>query len=186
MSRSNDLPFERGSTYWGGDATLLTAAGTDANSLEGRVYETVDPISLKPQRLIVLKNTHSAAIAGGRGVRPAAAQLGKRTGDYVGTTGGFGYIVDPEYARLGVTVAVNDMYYGILDGNVSNVKLGASNAVDFGVMIFDTAGYVIPVGANDDCHIVGRCLEAVTSTGAGNEAVDMAVGAVHAGNFDRT
>jgi hypothetical protein len=186
MSRDNDLPFERGSTYFGGDATLLTAIGTDAHPLEGKIYQTVDPITGRAQRLIVLKNRHSTTIAGGRGVRPAATFLGQRTGDYVGTTGGIGYIVDPEYARLAVTIAVNDLYFAIYDGFVSNVKLGASNAVDFGCLIFDTAGYLIPQSTNDDTFIVGLACQAVTSTGQGNEDVDVLVSAPSATSFDRT
>ncbi len=187
MSRDNDLPFERGSTYYGGDATLLTAAGTDSHPLEGKIFRTVDPVNpTRTQRLIVLKNRHSTVVAGGRGVAPLAAYLGLRTADYVGTAGGFGYIVDPEYARVGVTIAVNDLYYAIYDGFVSNVKLGASNAVDFGVMVFDSAGYVIPVGSTDPAHIVGRCTEAVTSTGQGNEDVNMIVGGNEANGYYAT
>lgn len=176
MSRDNDLPFERGSTYYGGDTVLLAAISTDADGLEGKIFRTKDPITGRDQRLIVLKNRHSTVITGGRGVLPSATFIDKRTGDFVGTAGAYGYIVDPEYVRKNISVAVNDLYFAIYDGFVSDVRLGASNAVDFGVMCFDSAGYVIPVGATDPAHIVGRCCEAVTSTGQGNETVDMIVG----------
>lgn len=186
MSRDNDLPFERGSTLYGGDATLLTAIGTDADGIEGNIYQTKDPISGKPQRLIVLKNRHSAVVAGGRGVLPSAGYIDRRSGDYVGTAGAYGYIVDPEYRRQGVSIAVNDLYYAIYDGHVSNVRLGASNSTDFGPCCFDAAGYLIPVGATDPAHIVGRFAEAVTSTGQGNEDVDVVVGRNAAGGYYST
>lgn len=186
MSRDNDLPFQRGSTYCEGDSGLLTTLGTDALALEGAVYLTKDPISGLDQRLIVLKNRHSTTIAGGRGVLPLAAYLGRRTGDYVGTAGAFGFIVDPEYLRQGVTIAVNDLYWAIYDGFVSNVRLGASNAVDFGAMCFDSAGYLIPVGATDPAHIVCRAAQAVTSTGQGNEDVDVQVGGPYANGYYST
>ena len=177
MSRDNDLPFARGATYYGGDATLLTAIGTDADSgLEGKIYEAKDPVSNLPQRLIVLKNRHSTVVTGGRGVLPLATYLDRRSGDFVGTAGAYGYIVDPEYARLGISIAVNDLFFAIYDGHVSNVRLGASNAVDFGAMCFDSAGYLIPVGSTDPAHIVCRAAQAVTSTGQGNEDVDVVVG----------
>ncbi len=186
MSRDNDLPFPRGSTYCDGDSTLLTQLGTNDHALEGAIYLTKDPITGYDQRLIVLKNRHSTVITGGRGVAPLAAYLGRRTADFVGSVGGFGFIVDPEYARQGVSVAVNDLYYAIYDGFVSNVRLGASNAVDFGVMIFDAAGYLIPVAANDAAHIVARCTEAVTSTGQGNEDVNVQVGGPYANGYYAT
>ena len=186
MSRDNDLPFERGSTYYGGDSVLLTAIGTDADGLEGKIFRTKDPITGRDQRLIVLKNRHSATIAGGRGVLPSATFLDKRTGDYVGTAGAYGYIVDPEYRRLGVSIAVNDLYYAIYDGFVSNVRLGATSSTDFGPMCFDSAGYLIPVGATDPAHIVCRACEAVTSTGQGNEDVDVLVGQNAAGGYYST
>jgi hypothetical protein len=176
MSRDNDLPFERGSTYYGGDATLLAAIGTDADGLEGKIYRTKDPTTGRDQKVQVLKNRHSTVITGGRGVLPSATFIEKRTGDFVGTAGAYGYIVDPEYLVKGISVAVNDLYYAVVEGFVSGVRLGASNAVDFGHMCFDSAGYLIPTGATDPAYIVGRAAEAVTSTGQGNETVDIVMG----------
>lgn len=176
MSRDNDLPFERGSTYYGGDTVLLAAIGTDADGLEGKIFRTKDPTTGRDQRVIVLKNRHSTVVTGGRGVLPSAAFIDKRTGDFVGTAGAYGYIVDPEYVAKNISVAVNDLYYAIYDGFVSNVRLGASNAVDLGHVCFDAAGYIIPTGATDPAYIVGRAAESVTSTGQGNEVVDLVVG----------
>jgi hypothetical protein len=177
MSRDNDLPFERGSTYYNGDSALITA-GTGTN-LEGKKYRVTDPTSGLECTLIILKQAHSAALTpAGRGVAPKAAYLGRRSADYVGTAGLPGHIVDPVYGST--SIAVNDLYYAIYSGFVTGVKLGASNSTDGGVCCFDSAGYLIPVAstdpATDGAMLVGRFAEAaVTSTGQGNEVVDVEV-----------
>lgn len=182
MSRNNDLPFERGNTYCEGDSTMIAALGSE---YEGREYEDVDPVTGRAQILKVLKNGHSTVVAGGRGVAPLADYPGRRTADYVASAGGLGYLVDPYYVTTGVSIAVGDLFYAVIGGFISNARLGASNAVENGAMCFDTAGYLIPVSTNDPAHIVGLAAEDVTSTGQGNENVDLNAG-YEAAAYDRT
>ncbi len=173
MSRDNDLPFERGSTYYEGDTTAIAADSVGPTNLMGKRYLVYDPSSGQEITLMVVKNGGSTLTTpAGKGVLPDAANLNRAIDGFVGTAGAYGLMIDP--AHVGDFVA-GDYGYALVAGFAKDAVLGASNAVDLAVAVWNNAGQLIPVGSTDG-HIVGRFAEAVTSTGAGNERVDVIVG----------
>lgn len=173
MSRDNDLPFERGSTYYEGDTVAIAADTVGPTNLEGKTYKVYDTSSGQEITLMIVKNGGSTLTTpAGKGVLPDAAYIDRRIDGFVGTAGAYGYMVDP--AHVGDFVA-GDYGYILFEGFARDAVLGASNAVDLAVCIWNNAGQLIPVSTNDG-YIVGRFAEAVTSTGAGNERVDCVVG----------
>lgn len=173
MSRDNDLPFERGSTLYEGDTALIAADSAGQSNLEGKTYKVYDSASGQEITLMVVKNGGSTLTTpAGKGVLPKAALIDRQINGFVGTAGAYGYMIDP--AHVGDFVA-GDYGYVLLEGFARDAVLGASNAVDLAVAVWNNAGQLIPVGSTDG-HIVGRFAEAVTSTGAGNERVDIIVG----------
>lgn len=173
MSRDNDLPFARGSTYCNGDATAIAALGTE---LEGNIYRTTDPTTGRAQRLIVLKNTKGSAWAvGGLGLKAEAGYLGRRV-DSATDAQGFGFIGDPEYGTN--TIADDDLFYAIFDGFVSNAKTATTTITDATGVSFDSAGKIIPVAATDG-WCIGMAAETVTSPTTG-DPVDLLIGAPYA------
>lgn len=173
MSRNNDLPFERGNTYYEGDTVAIAADTVGPTSLEGKRYLVYDPSTGQEITLMIVKNGGSALTTpGGKGVLPLAAYIDRRISGFVGTAGAYGYLVDPAYTG---DIAASDYFYVIVAGFARDCVLGASNAVDLGVCVFNASGQLIPVGSTDG-YVVGRFAEAVTSTGAGNERVDAILG----------
>jgi len=172
MSRTNDLPFERGSTYYEGDTALIAAA--DGINLEGTKYIVQDSASGQELTLMIVKNATGSTLTapGGKGLAPKAAYIGRRVNSTVGSAGGYGHICDPLQVN---NVVDGDLFYVVDSGYVTGAKLGASNAVDFGVCCFNSTGNLIPIGTQDG-YVVGRFAAAVTSTGDGNETVDVVVG----------
>lgn len=179
MSRNNDLPFERGATYYESD-TALIAAG-DGINLEGTKYLVKDVNSGQELELMVVKNATGSTLSapGGTGLAPKAAYLGRRVNGVVGSAGAFGRICDPLQTT---DVLDGDLFYVVTRGFVAGAKLGASNSTDFGVCCFNSTGHLIPIGTQDG-YPVGRFASAVTSTGDGNETVDVIVGGVE-GDYD--
>lgn len=173
MSRNNDLPFERGNTYYEGDTVAIAADTVGPVNLEGKRYLVYDTSSGQEITLMIVKNGGSALTTpGGKGVLPLAAYIDRRISGVVGTAGAYGYLVDPSYTG---DIAAGDYFYVIVAGYAYNCKLGASNAVDLGVCVFNATGNLIPVGSTDG-YIVGRFANAVTSTGDGNERVNAIIG----------
>jgi hypothetical protein len=169
MSRDNDLPFARGSTYCQGDATAIAALGVE---LEGRVFRTKDPTTGRDQRLIVLKNGHSDALTvAGIGLAPQAGYLGRRTAAAVSSARGFGLIGDPEYGST--TIASGDLFYAIYDGFVSNAKTHTTTITDLDVVGFHSDGKILPATDTEGWHI-GMAVETVTSPTSG-DPVDLIV-----------
>lgn len=170
MGIYSDLPFERGTTYYEGDTAAIAADSAGPTGLEGKIFDVLEGSQLL--RLMVVKNAGSTLTTpAGKGVKPAAGYMGRRISAFVDSTAGFGYPVDPDH--VGDWVA-GDYGYVVIEGFAADAVLGASNAVDLGVCVFNNAGQLIPVSTNEG-HIVGRFAEAVTSTGAGNERVDVIV-----------
>lgn len=173
MSRNNDLPFERGSTYFEGDTVAIAADSVGPTNLQGKTYLVQDSSSGQEITLMILKNGGSTLTTpGGKGVLPKAAAIDKECNGLVGTAGAYGYLVDPAYTG---DIVASDYFYVVVGGIARDAVLGASNAVDLGVAVFNATAQLIPVGSTDG-YIVGRFAEAVTSTGAGNERVDVIVG----------
>lgn len=170
MSRDNDLPFARGATYCNGDATSIANLGTE---LEGKIYETTDPTTGRPQRLIVLKNTSGSAWAvAGLGLKAEAGYLGRRV-SAAADAQGIGFIGDPEYGTN--TVADDDLFYAIFDGYVSNAKTHTTTCAEGSGVAFHSDGKIIPVAATDG-FCIGVAAETVTSPSSG-DSIDLLVGA---------
>jgi hypothetical protein len=173
MSRNNDLPFERGSTYYEGVTADIAADTVGPTNLQGKRFLVYDPTTGQEITLMVVKNDGSTLTTpAGKGVLPDAGNIDRAINGFVGTAGAYGYVVDS--AHVGDFVA-GDYGYVIVGGFAKDCVLGASNAVDLAVAVFNNAGQLIPVGSTDG-YVVGRFAEAVTSTGAGNERVDCIVG----------
>lgn len=177
MSRDNDLPFARGSTYCNGDATAIAGLGTE---LEGRVFRTKDPSTGRDQRLIVLKNSAvSALTVAGIGLAPTAGYLGRRTGAAVSAARAFGFIGDPEYGST--TIAPGDLFYAIYDGFVSNAKTHTTTITELDPVGFHSDGKILPAADSEGWQI-GIAAETVTSPTSG-DPVDLIV---HFPTYTRT
>lgn len=163
MSRDNDLPFPRGSTYCEGDAVAIAAL---SGELEGREYETEDPTTGRWQKLIVLKNAHTAALTvAGIGLAPTAAYLNKRSTAAVSGARGYGLIGDPEYGTN--TIPAGDLFYAVIEGFVSNVKTHTTTITELDPVGFHSDGKIIPVAATNGWNI-GMAAETVTSPTSGD------------------
>lgn len=173
MSRNNDLPFERGSTYYESDTAAIAADSAGPTGLMGKRFLHYDSATGQEVELMVLKNGGSTLTTpGGKGVLPDAAYIDRAFDGFVGTAGAYGYLIDPQYTQ---DIVAGDYCYAVVGGFCRDAVLGASNAVDLGVCVFNASGQLIPVGTTDG-YVVGRFAEAVTSTGAGNERVDIVMG----------
>lgn len=168
------MPFERGSTYYEGVTADISADTVGPTNLQGKKFLVYDSATGQEITLMVMKNAGSTLTTpGGKGVLPYAANIDRAFSGFVGTAGAYGYLIDPAYTQ---DIVAGDYCYVIVAGFARDAVLGASNAVDLGVCVFNATAQLIPVGSTDG-YVVGRFAEAVTSTGAGNERVDCVVGA---------
>lgn len=170
MSRDNDLPFPRGSTYCEGDTARIAALDGE---LEGRVYRTKDPTTGRDQQLIVLKNSHTAALTvAGLGLAMAAGYFHKRTAAALTSSARqYGLIGDPEYGSN--TIPAGDLFYAIYEGFVSNVKTHTTTCTEGDAIGFHSDGKVLPVAASNGWNIA-IAAETVTSPTSG-DPIDLIV-----------
>lgn len=174
MSRDNDLPFERGTTFCEGDATLIADLGTE---FIGRRYRDVDPTTLKEVELIVLKASSALTAPGGIGQKFTAAYLDRVSGP-IDAAGLVGIIADPVYTG---DVASGDLFYGIYSGSVSGVKVDTTNLVTNGPVIFHSNGMITPLTTGNVAQI-GISVAAVTAAAAGATTCELIVARPGAGS----
>lgn len=178
MSRQNDLPFPRGQTAYGGDATLIAAA--DASAYTGKVVTVTDESTGEEIELIALRNSVGSAISPGYGYKPAATYLDKRV-DGFPTASGFGYILDPAYGTSGQTIASGDVAWFVKDGRCNGGKTGA-NWTDGNALAFAANGVLSPISATTaGMYVIARANQSRThtSTATSGEYAVCYVGTAH-------
>jgi hypothetical protein len=183
MSRYNNLPFPRGSTYWGGDSSLISAS--QMAYLEGRQYFTEDTSSGGNSgarvKVRVVRNSHATLrIKAGRGCLFGATTewVGRKVRGYTAAVTDFGMAADD---ALVTSVAPGDLFYVVEEGPVkcaaatlttgataltvgANVSWGASGLITKHVYV---TGLRRPYGMSQ---------EAVTAAVTGGRAVVVVAG----------
>lgn len=132
MARDENPPFPRGSTYFGGDSTLIDA--NVGSHLEGTewVFEDNDPASMtqRTNRKVtcrIVRNKAATALLPKRLAALKDGQGGQIDG-YARTTAARGYPIDEYLPAAGV--AVNDLCYIVVKGPAvvkTSLAGGASN-----------------------------------------------------------
>ena len=164
MSRTNELPFERGATAFDGDTTLISnALGTDYTVQE---VDDTDPTTGEEIEMIALRNNKGGVIYPGFGYKPEAGYMNKQV-DGFPAAGGFGYILDPYYRSVGVySVANNDVAWFIKRGRCDGGKTGA-NWTDGNNLAFAANGVLSPIsGTTAGLHAIAKANETKTHTSA--------------------
>lgn len=117
MSRRNNLPFDVGTTYFGGDSNLISASV--GVGLEGKTYDVNDTTSGLGsgayKRLRVVRNMGTTRLNASLGVRFGATAnwLGRKVRGYTTATTDFGMGVDD---ALTTSVAQYDLFYVVEQG----------------------------------------------------------------------
>lgn len=181
MSAQNDLPFERGATAYGGDATLISNA--DASAYTGITAVVVDESTGEKIKLIAMRNSSGGVIYPGFGYKPAAGYIGRRVDTYP-SAGGFGYVLDYHYREKGVnSVANGDVAWFIhpTEGGRATGKTGA-NWADGNALAFAANGVMSPCSSTTaGTYVIARANEAKThtSTATSGEFAVCYVGQAH-------
>jgi len=182
MSRFNNLPFEPGSTYFGGDSNLISASV--GAQLEGKEYYVNDDSSglssgaLK--KLRVVRHMGATRLNASKGVRFGATAnwLGRKVRGYTTATTDFGMGVDD---KLATSVAQYDLFYvhveGPFKGQFGTLGTGAT-AVAAGDTVNWGASGLLVKAANSTAlaHPYGQVQEAITSGVTGNRKAGVWVG----------
>jgi hypothetical protein len=147
MSIERGLPFERGSTYFGG-GTPVSTAGDASYDFEGREYEVDDIIytpgptkgTLRSREKVILRivrNTAGSALLPKRLVSFENGTFwGRRVNGYTTTTAAHGYPVDEYLPAAGV--ADDDLFYIVVSGPatvLSDLATADSNKFTYGADI---------------------------------------------------
>lgn len=123
MARLNDLPFARGTTYFGGGTTNTT----DGANLEGKEYMVEDVADASGTggngtgmyvKLRVVRNKATFSLVGKRLIYEVAGLPGQTAGyaavnpPVLQVMG----VVDDQYALTSTTVPANDLFYAVVQG----------------------------------------------------------------------
>lgn len=114
MSRLNDLPFPRGSTFWGG-ATV--ADSTSGAQLEGKEYLVEDNELYNNTgsyvKLRIVRNIAAFTLAPKRLLRTVAGKTGQSDGYANSNPQTVLGVVDQAYTG---NIAINDLFYCVVEG----------------------------------------------------------------------
>lgn len=180
MSRYNNLPFPRGSTYWGGDASLISAS--QMAYLEGKTYLQEDANGSGAYvRLRVLRNSSGGRLKGGRGVQFGATAdwLGRKVRGYTTGTVKIGMGVDDAYSVT--SVANGDLFYAVQEGPfkgaVATLTTGSTALLVGDTVAWGASGLLTKIAnATAVAHPYGEMREAVTHLVTGGRAAMVFVG----------
>lgn len=164
---SNNLPFPRGETYWGGDSTRVTSA--NITGLIGRVFEVNDasvPINNTtnghgtnhPVFLRVCKNSSGGNLTRAKGVRfsTLGGGFGGIVAGAVATAGIYGEPID-DYYGTAENIIDKDLFYSVAGGPV-DVKQATHaatvTALTVGdVVSWDAIGHIVNTGGAGSINI---------------------------------
>ena len=188
MSRRNNLPFPRGSTYWEGNSALVSAS--DATWLEGKTYDTEDNQYGTGSyiRLRVLRSKSATRLIAGEGVRygTTSGYWGTKIRGRTTVTTDYGIPVDDTYTT---SIAQNDLFYAVEEGPckclASRGAAGAATAsatLTIGKSaVFGASGLLnMAANATAEAHPVGVLGESVTSGVTGQRRALVWVGSLFA------
>lgn len=154
---NNNLPFPRGSTYWGGDTSRVTSA--NITRLIGRVFEVNDREvgindtthgngTSQTVKLRVCKNSSGGNLTRAKGVAfsTLSAAFGGVVTSALGTVSIYGEVID-DYHSTTESIISNDLFYTVVEGPVKTKM--ATHAVTITVltvgttMSFDAKGHLV-------------------------------------------
>lgn len=158
MHNNIDLPFERGSTYFEGDAARITT--TNTAPLLGRTFKVCDNEDgfgsglVLEKTLIILRNGSSGSLTQGYGVRfdtTVANTFHRIAKSAVKVQGDYGLAIDDAYAAA-YEIKANDLFYAVLQG--PNKSLPAADTASARILggaavTWDATGRLEPAAAND-------------------------------------
>lgn len=179
MSIERGLPFERGSTYFGG-GTPVSTAGDASYDWEGREFEVDDVIytpgptkgqlrSRDKVTLRIVRNTSGIALLPKRIARfESGTHWGRRVDGYTTTTAAHGYPIDEYLPAAGV--ADDDLFYIVVKGPatvLTNLANSNDNILTYG------ADVIALTAATSQATTAGRIrLAASALTGAASTNTD--------------
>jgi len=159
---NNNLPFERGSTYFEADTNRINT-NASLDTMLGQMFTVKNNGQAgigdnnQENTLMVVRNSSGGALTPGRGVRYAAT-IGEVTG--YAAAGKFGHITDEVTAG---TIVDDDIFYVVVDGPVNGLSLtGATYAIGEAA-VFGATGHVdgLTATAAGTDHVVGIFCEAL-------------------------
>jgi len=164
---SNNLPFPRGQTYWGGDSTRVTS--TNLTGLIGRVFEVNDAAvgvndttrghgtNLKV-KLRVCKNSSGGNLTRARGCKFATigGAFGGIVTGAVDTANIYGEPID-DYYGAAANIIDKDLFYTVCEGPV-DVKQATHAATVTAVLVgevmsWDNQGHLVNTGGAGSINI---------------------------------
>lgn len=163
---SNQLPFERGTTYGDGQ---LTPTDAMAERLKGDVYEVTDTLhdTGLPVFLRVVQNDKATAKTVGRpGIvfpfTTSATSFGKRLSDTYSGDGEFGKPLDDFYTAKEVTsIPAYDLMY-VVEGGPCDLMADAANTVTsaaIGAVVSVSGSGLVDAAPSAGDYIVGAIME---------------------------
>lgn len=181
MSRGNNLPFPRGSTYWEGDSQAISAS--EASHLEGATYVVNDERYGTARRLVlrVARNMGAVRLKASHGVRFGATSdyIGRKVRGYTASAGDLGMAVDDQ---LTTSVAQYDLCYLVEEGPVlcaaGSLVTGTTALTANDVLSWGASGLLVPGAAGRAAY--GRGNETVTAGVTGGRKVLVNVGSIFA------
>lgn len=163
---NNNLPFERGSTYFEGDTNRInTAASLD--DMLGQCFTVKNNgqagigHNSQSNTLMVVRNSSGSALTPSRGVKYST--IGKEVSGYAGT-GAFGHIIDDAYT--GQTIADDDIFYVVVDGPVNGLSNTGATYTLGEAAVFTASGRINDLAAtatNGVDHVVGIICETLAT-----------------------
>jgi hypothetical protein len=148
------LPFQRGTTYYGGDDSLLADAANDPNVVSNLGKEVASDTGTGEMNLITVQNKSGAAIQTGLCVQFTTGNSGIKVISGLGAVGKFGLPV--EFQPGLDTVKNNDVCYVVSKGATACLATGGGYAAGSGAAI--AAGGQVKAAAAGDI-VVGSFLE---------------------------
>jgi len=172
---SNNLPFERGSTYFEGDVNRINTAAI-LDDMLGQTFTVKNNgqggvgWNSQENTLMVVRNSSGGALTPQRGVA-YSTNVCKEASGYA-AAGEFGHIIDDAY--VGQTIADDDIFYVVVDGPVKGLSDTQSTYVIGEAMVFGATGFVTGLAAtaaNATDHVVGVSMSSLATAAEGTQCL---------------
>lgn len=169
MAYSDNLPFERGTTFWEGDSDSISATDPSALALVGKrftVPDTENNLGI-PVTLQVVRNVTGSAITVAKGTGyDYDTDYPDMDADSTAADGGYGHVIDDAYPAS-YSIPDDDLFYVVVEGPVA--MLADSNGVTKGEHVAFTGSGKVESGSNaaSGDYLIGVARETFTSGNTG-------------------
>lgn len=166
---NNNLPFERGTTYFEGDTNRINTASI-LDDMLGQCFTVKNNGSApfaghnsQENTLMVVRNSSGGTLTPKLGVQYGTNMCKEVTAH--ASAGNFGHIIDDAYGTD--TIADDDIFYVVVDGPVQGLSLTAATYVIGEAMVFGAGGRLI--GQSHAAtgvalsHVVGTSFQALAT-----------------------